>query len=518
MNFNGMIGLTHGFVLKSNALKSPRKLALVDWDRGRRYTYSELNSRINRLANSFLGLGLQKGDKVALLMRDRAEFVELVYALGKIGVVWVPLNYRSLPKEMEFIIDNSDSVMVVYETRFAEAIAEMKPRLTQVRSNGYVLIDGQEDTGVSCYEDLVVAGAPEEPKVEVEDTNQCSLIYSSGTTGGPKGAMRSHRTSFGWVFDLLLGLELNQRDKVLNPFPFCHQGGSVCFLAPFLVGATVYIPGMFEPRKILQIIQDEKISVAALAPTMTNFILNIPREDRAKYDVSSLLKIQSGSAPLLTSTKEALLQYFSNAGLYDQYSCTEAFYTEMAPEDAVRKVRCVGQTAFGMEIKILDDAGNEVLQGETGAIYCRGISVFDGFYKNPEANQRQFMNGWFTAEDIGYFDEEGYLYVVDRKKDMILSGGLNIASVDVENVLSAFPKVAEAAAIGIPDATWGECVHAFVVLKSGEASSFEEIIAWCNDQLAGYKHPRSMDFVEELPKNTVGKILKRVLRERYSAG
>ena len=290
---------------------------------------------------------------------------------------------------------------------------------------------------------------------------------------------------------------------------------SICTLT---LGATVYIPGAFDPRKTLKIIQDEGITTGAFPATVSNFLMKLSPVERAGYEVSSMRRIINGASALMSDTKESLLKYYTNAQLYDHLSCTEAFYTVLPAIDARRKDRCVGLPGFGMEVRLLNDDLEDVRPGEPGIIYGRGISVFDGYYKNPEANVKAFAGEWFTAEDIGRFDGEGYLYVIDRKKDMILSGGENISSIEVENVILNHPGVMEVAAVGVPDSTWGEHVHVLVVLKAGEAVAEEEIIDWCKDKLAGFKRPRSVEFLPQLPRNASGKILKRELRDSYWAG
>ncbi len=513
--FEGMMGLTHGFNLKHNALIFPNKIAIIDVDQNKRYTYRQFNEQVNRLGNALLKLGAQKGDKIALLLGDQAEFLEFMYAINKIGAVWVPINYRSLANDVEYIVNNSDSSYIVYGNEFKSMIESLSDKLHKVKKNGYICVGKEPMAGCLTYSKMLDDFSAQEPAVKVLDTDMCSMVHTSGTTGGPKGAMRNYRTSLGWAFDAIFGCSLSYSDRILNPFPLFHQGGSVLSIALLSLGGTVVIPGVFDPIKILSTIQSENITAAAFASTISNVIMNLPESELQKYDVSSLRSLVNGASALLTGTKEALLEYFPNLRLFEHLSSTEAFYTVLPYEDIKLKERCVGLPGFGMEIKLLNDDGDEVPQGEPGIIYGRGISVFNGYYNNPEANKKAFQEEWFTAEDIGHFDEEGYLYVIDRKKDMILTGGENVASIDVENVLSSHPKIVEAAVIGVPDEKWGERVHAILVSKQGEDVSDQEIIDWCSSKLAGYKKPRSLEFMVELPKNPSGKTLKTELRKKY---
>jgi len=513
--FEGMVGLTHGFNLRRNALIFPNKTAIIDIKQNKRYSYRQFNEQVNRLGNALLKLGVQKGDKVALLMGDQAEFLEFMYAINKIGAVWVPINYRSLANDVEYIINNSDSSFIVYGEEFGTMIESSSEKFEKVKKNGYICVGQEPMEGCLTYSKMLDDFSAQEPVVNVFDTDMCSMVHTSGTTGGPKGAMRNYRTSLGWAFAAIFSFNLSYSDRILNPFPLFHQGGSVLSIALLSLGGTVVIPGPFDPIKILNIIQTENITSAAFASTISNVIMSLPESELNKYDVSSLRSLVNGASALLTGTKNSLLEYFPNLCLFEHLSSTEAFYTALPFEEIRLKDRCVGLPGFGMEIKLLNDNGDEVIQGEPGIIYGRGISVFNGYYNNPEANKKAFQGEWFTAEDIGRFDEDGYLYVVDRKKDMILTGGENVASIEVENILSNHPKIVEVAVIGVPDNKWGERVHAVLVSKKGEDISNQEIIDWCSSKLAGYKKPRSMEFMKELPKNPSGKILKAELRKKY---
>ncbi|RJR27621.1 MAG: hypothetical protein C4582_00345 [Desulfobacteraceae bacterium] len=513
--FDGMLGLTHGFNLRRNASNFPDKMAVIDVEQDKRYTYRQFNERVNRLGNALLEQGVSKGDKVAMLMGDRVEFLEFMYALNKIGAVWVPMNYRSLADDVEYVVNNSDAGHVVYTGEFANIIDAVRDNFKNVKRDGYICVGDKAVEGSLFYDAMMEGGSAREPDVDVLDSDLCSMIYTSGTTGGPKGAMRTHRTSLGWAFDAIIGFDLSFSDVMLNPFPLFHQGGSVLSLVPLTLGGTVVIPGPFDPIKMLNIIQTENVTSAAFAATMSNFMMKLPESELNKYDLSSMRRYINGASALLTDTKNALLEHFPNIQLYEHLSTTEAFYVVLPFEEIRSKDRCVGLPAFGMEVKLLTDGGGEAPRGEAGIIYGRGISVFNGYYNNQEANEKAFQGEWFTAEDVGRFDEDGYLYVVDRKKDMILTGGENVASIDVEDKLINHPKVAEVAVIGVPDEKWGERVHAELVLKPGVEASEQEIMEWCRDKLAGYKRPRSVEFVKGLPKNPAGKILKRELRKKY---
>lgn len=513
---NGMLSMTHGFLLRKNAQIHPHRVAIVDVDNNKRCTYQELNRRVNRLANGLQHIGITKGDKVALLMKDRMECVELVYALNKIGAVWAPCNYRYVADEVQFQVDHSDSIAIVFEEEYRDIIEAIRFRLPKIRDNRFIVIGGNTSPEYMLYEDLSSRSSDSEPDIMINDTDPCGLVYTSGTTGGSKGAVVTAHTFIGWAMVPVIENGFRWEDRVLNPYPMFHMGGTVISVACLIAGATNYIFGKFDPYKFLTLIQDEKITCSVTVPTLLNAITKLPESEVRRFDLSSLARLGTSGAPFLEDTKEMVLNYWPHVDLYSWYSATEAFYSMLLPHDQKRKVRCVGPAAFGMEIKILDEKGQDVTQGDVGLIYGRGISIFDGYYKNPEATKRGFRGEWFTCEDMGYLDEEGYLYVVDRKKDMILSGGENISSVEIENVLLGHPKILEVAVVGIPDEVFGERVHAVVSLKPGCATTSEEIIEWCRNRMAGYKRPRSAEVcLSGLPKSPVGKILKRVIRDQY---
>ncbi|MBI2877015.1 MAG: AMP-binding protein, partial [Candidatus Tectomicrobia bacterium] len=285
------------------------------------------------------------------------------------------------------------------------------------------------------------------------------------------------------------------------------------------IGGTVLIKDKFEARDALKTIQDEKVTTGFIVPTMYNLMMTLPQEELKSYDVSSMRVIISAAAPLHTKTKEWILDYFSNASLSEAYGATElGICTNLKHRDQRRKIRCVGQGVFGYEMKLLDEDGNPVKQGEPGILYATGPCMLDGYYKNPKATEENSAGPWFTVGDIVKEDEEGYYYVVDRKSDMVISGGVNIYPVEIDNCLMSHPKVADVAVIGVPDELWGESLKAFVVLRPGETCTAEELIEHCRQNLAPYKKPKSVDFVPELPRNPSGKILKRVLRDQFWKG
>jgi long-chain acyl-CoA synthetase len=325
--------------------------------------------------------------------------------------------------------------------------------------------------------------------------------------------MHTHKTFLAWAFNNVFETGILREDRMLNPYPMFHMGGLIISTTTLFSGASNFMLGKFEPLKLLDVLEKEKLTLFAAIPTIIHAINNLPKEVKDKYPLSATTRFFTSSAPLFTETKDAFTNQWPHMGIYAAYTATEMVYTSLRPPDQARKVRCVGRPAFGTEIKLLDASGKEVPKGQPGLVYGKGISRFIGYYKNPEANRKSFRGEWFTCEDIGYLDDEEYLYLIDRAKDMIISGGENIASAEVENLILKHPAIFECAVIGIPDEQWGEKVRAVVSLKPGQKVTPEEIMEWCKGEIAGYKRPREVKIIPEIPKNSIGKILKRELRE-----
>lgn len=507
----GMTGLTLRHIIERNSTIWPNKLAVVDIDGDKKYTFKELNARVNQLANQLLKMGIRRGDHIAYISKDGVECVEIMFAANKLGAVWVPVNYRYTDNEIISQLNHSDAVAVFFDIELAEVMTRISGELHNIPQSNFICI-GESELFTS-YESFIAEGSIENPSVHIKDTDACGVIYTSGTTGVPKGAIHSHRSIIGWALGSILLAGWHWKDRVLNPFPMFHLGGTVISIACMISGATNYMFGKFEVEKLLKKVEEEKITIMSVVPTILNAVLKLPEEEIKKYDWSSLRILSTSSAPLMSQTQEAALKYWPQINLYTFYSATELFFSILMPEDHYVKTRCVGKPSFGMDLKVVDNKGNEVGPDEIGLIYGKGISLFKGYYKNPEAEEKCFDGEWFTCDDLGYFDEDGYLYVVDRKKDIIISGGENISSVEIEDILIQNENILEAAVIGLPDDLWGERVHAVVSLKPHSSITGEEILEWCKDKMAGYKRPKSIQILPVLPKSPVGKILKRNLRD-----
>jgi len=480
-----------------------------------RLTYRMVDERANRLANAILGLGMKRGDRCAILFYNRNEWMEVNFGLARTGVIAVPINFRFSEAEAEYVLNNSEPKTLIYEEAFSPLVEAIRTKVPSLQH--FICLGKGPDIN---YEKWIAAASATEPKCQVEETDPFFIGYTSGTTGFPKGAVVSHRNLI--CHYALLPAQygyITYTDRLLLIMPFFHSNSTWHSQVAVMMGASivVYQSGGFNPEEILSIMDKEKVTLVSVVPTMLTMILNLPDAVKAKYDVSSMKGIMCGSAPLMTHTKEQTMAFFKNAYMFEGYGATETgIVTNLAPHEQIRKVRSVGRCAVGKEIRLLDEEGKDVPPGEVGELYTRGLGVLlVEYWRNPEGTAKAFRDDWCTVGDMARIDEEGFYYLEDRKADMIISGGENVYPTEVENVLARHPAVLESAVVSMPDELWGEKVHAVVVLREGIKLTSEELIDFCRDKLAGYKRPKSVDFVKELPKNPTGKILRRKVRESY---
>jgi len=507
--------------LKVNAKRFPDTIALKD--AGRSLTYPMLNSRVNRLAHSLLSMGLIKGDKVAVLMENSIEIVEIYLACAKTGIIIVPINFRLVSQEVAYILENSDAKALIVQDQFLLAVEPLRESLTAIRSDRYVVV-GQEKPGYLPYEQWIAEAPDTEPEAEVAPEDTWILIYTSGTTGRPKGVLRSHRSHIAFYLINAVDFGFSQHDICLNVMPLCHINSTYFTFTFTYIGATVYIhPAQsFRAEEILEIIEREKITFISLIPTHYNLILNVS-EGARKRDVGSIKKLLCSSAPVRKSMKLAIMEFFPGVELYEGYGSTEAgIVTVLKPEDQMRKLGSIGYESLGTDfVKILGKDGKEVPVGEVGELYSKGPMLFDGYYKLPEKTAASFRGEWFSAGDMARKDSDGYYQIVDRKDNMIITGGEHVYPSEVEEVVGSYEGVFDCACIGLPDEKWGEKVVAVVVPKPGvKAGDIDEktIMDCCKGKMAGYKRPKEVIFIkpEEMPRTPTGKILHRRLKERLA--
>lgn len=507
-----------GEMMARNSRKFPDKEALIYGET--RLTYKQLNARINKLAHAFLDLGINRGDKVAVLSFNCNQFMETYFALAKIGGVAVPVNFRLHPEEMTYIINQSDSKALIMGEAFVETAKSIQRNLPQVKN--YISISEKPVDGMLHFENWIARYPDGEPLVLVEEDDPLFIMYTAGTTGRPKGAVITHKNEMVlWMLGASFVLtEPGMSDlwsfRAFGAPPIFHLASFGFCQFMFFLGATVVLPTeVFDPVYIMKTIEKERINAIVLVPAMTNFVLMVP--DLDKYDTSSLKVWGSSGAILPVETRRQIKKFFPNVKIFDLFGQTEmsALVSGLLPSESVGRENSVGKILPFIEIRVVDDNDNDVPVGEVGEAIYRSPTVMKEYYKDPEATREAMRGGWFHGGDLVRMDKEGFIYIVDRKKDMIISGGENIYSAEIEQVICRHPKVQECAVIGVHDKEWGEAVKAIVVPKFGEQLTEKEIIDFCKQHLASYKKPKSVDFVDALPRNAMGKVLKRELRAKY---
>jgi fatty-acyl-CoA synthase len=514
-----MTGLPHvGEVLRANARLFPDRVGARDLERA--MTFRQWNARSCRLANALLGLGLGKGDRVAVLAYNCVEWLEIYAATAKAGLVAVPVNFRLVGAEIRYIVENCEAGAFIVQDALVETVEQVRPDLPVPARNFIHFGAVSAPTGYRAYEDLLAAARDHEPDTRVLPQDPWTLMYTSGTTGRPKGAIRSHLGSANLSLVTEVEMGLSRRDAALLVMPVCHANSLYFFGAFTYCGAccTVYSRRSVDPEHLLRTLADGGASFTSLVPTHYIMMLGLPRSVLEKYDVKQVTKLMVSSAPARRDTKLAIMDYFRNSGLYELYGSTEAgWVTMLHPQEQFTKLGSVGRECVGSApIRLLDPAGREVSPCEAGELYSCNPYTFDGYWKLPDKTVEAFRGAYCTVGDLARRDEDGFYYLVDRKSNMIISGGENVYPSEVENILGAHEHVREVAVIGAPDPKWGERVHAVIVLHAGATVTEADLVAWCRDRIAGYKRPRSVSFIgdEEMPRTATGKILHRVLKAR----
>ncbi|MCL6446986.1 MAG: long-chain-fatty-acid--CoA ligase [Armatimonadetes bacterium] len=500
-------------LLSRNRLRNPGKLAVASGPV--RYTFAEFAQRCHRLANLLSGLGLKKGDRVAFLDKTCPWYLEFYYGITIGGFVAVPLNYRLVGRELIYILNNCRPRAIIAGRDYTGMIDAIRGQIPTVEH--FLAI--APAPGYAFYEDALAAASPEEPRAEISPDDLAVICYTSGTTAMPKGVMLSHGNIAANAANENLGIALSPDDIVYYPAPLFHVMGCMA-MGMMALGCTMVFEE-FNVNTIYETIQREKVTEITTTAGPWTILVNSGIDAR-KYDLSSVRTVLAGGSQMPKRVAAELFDIFPNLNvLYTSFAQTEAApFVTIGPvtrEDirAGRFNEHSGREVFLTRARIVDDKDNDLPVGQRGEILARGPNVMLGYWELPEETAAALRGGWLHTNDIGYFDENGYLYVVDRKKDMILSGSENISSKEVESVLYQHPAIADAAVIGVPDEKWGERVHAVVVLKPGQEATPEEITQFCRANLAGYKIPRSYEFVSELPRNPSGKVLKNQLREKY---
>ncbi|TFZ03450.1 class I adenylate-forming enzyme family protein [Ramlibacter rhizophilus] len=511
--------LTIADAVAAHARLTPRKVGARD--SRRELDYAAWNERARRLAAGLLDGGLVKGDRVGVLAYNCLEWMEIYVGLARAGLVAVPINFRLTAPEVAYILEHAEAAAVIAGPEFTALIDGIRGEFPLPA--GRCVVIGEAPAGWVAYEALIAGGDPARSFDPVTQDDTCALMYTSGTTGRPKGAIRSHGGSSLIAYATALEMGFTREDKGLLVMPLCHAN-SLYFGTTFIhLGATCVIDDRrsFDAEALVATLARDKVTFTSLVPTHYIMVLALPPEVKRRYDVSSVGKLLVSSAPVRKDTKLAILEYFRNGKLYELYGSTEhGWVTLLRPHEQIDKLGSVGREWAGSgAIRLLDEQGNEVPDGEVGELYSRTAYVFDGYWKNPEKTAEAFRGDWCSVGDMARRDADGYIWLVDRKSNMIITGGENVYPSEVESVIGAHPAVKDVAVIGVPHAKWGETVQAVVVLHDGQAASADALRAWCRERLAGFKCPTVVTFVADadMPRTATGKILHRLLRQRLAA-
>lgn len=517
----GMVVMNLVTSLQSQAQQQPNKIAYHFM--GKDTSYGELEHAVGKFAQALTTLGVKKGDHVALLLGNTPHFIVSLYASMRIGATVIPVNPIYTPSEISYIVNNGDVKVVIALDLLVPLVAEGEQLFPKVEH--YIICETQDDVmervellptmvhaKTSLFQALLHAAHEVAPTTPVKIDDTAVILYTSGTTGVPKGAMLTHGNLYSNARDIGTYLQYTADDKVIATLPVFHVFAlTVVVNAPLISGATIILVPKFSPKEVFHLVKEQQATVFAGVPTMFNFLYQLPNSDVA--DFATIRLAISGGASMPVSLLHNFENKF-NVRISEGYGLSEASpVTCFNPLVRERKAGSIGMSINNVENKVVNEYGEEVPVGEVGELIVRGPNVMKGYYKMPEDSAFALRDGWLYTGDLARMDEEGYFYIVDRKKDMIIVGGYNVYPREVEEVFYAHPEVIEAAVVGFPDPDFGEAVHAYVVVKD-EAVTEEVLMAYCKEHLAKYRVPKEIEIIDELPKNTTGKILRRSLKEQ----
>ncbi len=501
----------------------PDKEAIVF--EGKRYTFSQLNERVNRLGNALAKLGVKKGDRVALIQVNTNQCIETYFAVARLGGIYVPLNFRAKGDELTYMLNTAGATTVLVGERYVDLVKSIRPGLKSVKN--FISLDAPKE-GTLYYEDIIASSSDEEIFSEINDDDTTILMYTAGTTGFPKGVMLTHNSFSIYVMENVSPADPESEEKNILTVPLYHVAGIQAMMAAIYGGRTLVMERQFDPKEWMELVATEKVNRAMMVPTMLKQLMDHP--EFGKHDLSSLKVITYGAAPMPLEVIKRAVEVFPGVGFINAFGQTETASTittlsiedhnitgtEEEKEKKLKRLSSIGKPMSDVEMKVVDEDGKKLPVGEVGEIVARGPRVMAGYWQDKEKTDKTIdKEGWVHTGDMGYVDEDGYFFLAGRATDMIIRAGENISPEEVEIVLHAHPKVDECAVIGVPDEEWGEVPMCVVVLKSGQKAKAEELMEYCRAKLASYKRPRSVVFVDELPRNPMGKVLKRVLREQY---
>jgi acyl-CoA synthetase (AMP-forming)/AMP-acid ligase II len=501
----------------------PDRTAIVFEDK--RYTFSQLNERVNRLANGLLKLGVKKGDRVSFLQVNCNQCVETYFAVAKMGAIYLPLNFRAKEKELTYMLNTAEATVFIVGDRYVPMVQSVSP---EVKSLKHLISIEKKHDDMLYYEDILKDSSPDEVVTEIDDKDTTILMYTAGTTGFPKGVMLSHTSFSTYVLENVTPPDPEIEERNILTVPLYHVAGIQAMMAAIYGARTLVMERQFEPEEWMTLVETEKANRAMMVPTMLKQLLDHP--NFKKHDLTSLKVITYGAAPMPLPVIRKAMDEFPDVSFINAFGQTEtaSTITALGPEDhhitgtpeekekKLKRLASIGKPMADVQMKVVDDAGNTLGPGEVGEILARGPRVMSGYWKDEEKTAKTIdKDGWVHTGDVGYVDEDGYYFLAGRSSDIIIRAGENISPEELENVIREHPGVEDVAVIGVPDETWGEEPRAVVIPKKGVKVTEEEIMELCRQKLASFKRPRSVVFVDELPRNPMGKLVKREIREKY---
>jgi acyl-CoA synthetase (AMP-forming)/AMP-acid ligase II len=502
----------------------PDRTAIVFEDR--RYTFGQLNERVNRLANGLMKLGVQKGDRVSFLQVNCNQCVETYFAVAKAGAIYLPLNFRAKEKELTYMLNTAEATTFIVGERYVPMIQSIRPEVKTLQN--LVSIEQKHDD-MLFYEDIINESSPDEVETAIDEKDTTILMYTAGTTGFPKGVMLSHNSFTGYVLENVTPPDPEIEERNILTVPLYHVAGIQAMMAAIYGARTLVMERQFEPEEWMTLVETEKANRAMMVPTMLKQLLDHP--NFKKHDLKSLKVITYGAAPMPLPVIRKAMDEFPDVSFINAFGQTEtaSTITALGPEDhhitgtpeekekKLKRLSSIGKPMADVQMKVVDqDTGKTLGPNEVGEILAKGPRVMSGYWKDEEKTAKTIdKDGWVHTGDVGYVDEDGYYFLAGRSSDIIIRAGENISPEELENVIREHPGVDDVAVIGVPDETWGEEPRAVVIPKKGVKVTEEEIMELCREKLASFKRPRSVVFVDDLPRNPMGKLVKREIREKY---
>lgn len=492
---------------------------------GRRVSYAQLQERVNRLANGMHDLGVGPGDRVSNIQVNCHEHIEAYFATAKLDAIYVPLNFRVKADELKYMLKDAEPKVLFAGARYSDLVNSVSQDVPALKS--IVSLDDPVNGWIS-YEDLLSSASEDERFPEADEDDTTIIMFTAGTTGFPKGVMLTHNSFASYILSNVMPADPDIEERNILTVPLYHIAGVQAVMAAVYGGRSVIIQRQFEPKEWMELVENERANRAMMVPTMLKQILDHP--EFSNHDLSSLEVVTYGAAPMPVSVIRQAIEQFPDTRFINAFGQTETASTismlppedhdlSGSPEEVDRKLKrlsSIGKPLDDVEVRIVDENGNDVANGEVGEIVARGSRLMKGYWNQEEATTETMRGGWLYTGDLGYFDDDGYIFLAGRAKDFIKRGGEMVSPDEVEQILQGHPAVDEVAIIGVPDDYWGESVRAVVVAKADSQVSEEDLIEHCHERLASFKKPASVVFVSQLPRNPMGKILKRILREEHS--